>query len=462
MVDLTAYSATELSRAIRSKEFSALEVVESHLRRIEAVNPRLNAVVNLVPNAAIAGARRADEALARGEIFGSLHGVPMTIKDSLDTAGIISAGGTKGRAQFVPRDDATVVARLRRAGAILLGKTNTPELTMAYETDNLIHGRTNNPYDFALTSGGSSGGAAAIVAAGGSPFDIGSDTGGSIRVPSHFCGTVGLMPTAGRVPKEGHILPRGGFVDDMSVLGPIARRVEDLELVLRVISVPDPRETQTIPLPLRRSDSADVKSLRAAFFTDNGIVAPTSEIAAAVERVAKTFAGCGMSVDETCPPAVVDSLELTLDLWTADGGLCFAQVLKSSETSELHPFMQTVMEICKVRRKSSSERLQMRWDRYRSAMMKFMQCFDILISPVCPFAALPHGKTFDEDRFSGFSYTMTHNLTGWPVAVIRAGTTSEGLPIGVQLAGRPWREDTVLAAARHLEAAFGEWRRPMP
>ena len=142
-----------------------LDVVESHLSRIEAVNPRLNAVVNLASDAAIAGARKADDALARGEIFGPLHGVPMTIKDSLDTAGIVSTGGTKGRAQFAPQDDAAVVARLRRAGAILLGKTNTPELTMAYETDNLIYGRTNNPYDPALTSGGSSGGAAAIVAA---------------------------------------------------------------------------------------------------------------------------------------------------------------------------------------------------------------------------------------------------------------------------------------------------------
>lgn len=461
MVDLTTYSATGLARAIRNKEFSVLDVVDSHLSRIEAVNPRLNAVVNLASDAAIAGACKADDALARGEMFGPLHGVPMTIKDSLDTAGIVSTGGTKGRAQFAPQDDAAVVARLRRAGAILLGKTNTPELTMAYETDNLIYGRTNNPYDPALTSGGSSGGAAAIVAAGGSPFDIGSDTGGSIRVPSHFCGTVGLMPTAGRVPKEGHILPRGGFVDDMTVLGPIARKVEDVELVLRVISAADHREPQTIPLPLGRSDSIDVKGLRAAFFTDNGIMSPASEIAAGVERVAKTFAEFGLSVEEARPPAVVDSLELTLDLWTADGGLCFAQVLKSSETSELHPFMQTVMEICNIRPKSSFERLQIRWERYRRAMLEFMRRFDILISPVCPFAALPHGMTFDDDHFAGFSYTMTHNLTGWPGIVIRAGTTSEGLPVGVQLTGRPWREDTVLAAARFLQAAFGEWPRPM-
>jgi amidase len=461
MIDLTAYSATELARAIRNKELSALEVVESHLRRIEIVNSRLNAVVNLTSEAALKEARRADDALARGETWGALHGVPMTIKDNLDTAGVISTGGTKGRATFIPKEDATVVARLRGAGAILLGKTNTPELTMAYETDNLIHGRTNNPHNLALTSGGSSGGAAAIVAAGGSPFDIGSDTGGSIRVPCHFCGTVGLMPTAGRVPKEGHILPPGGFVDEMTMLGPIARNVCDLELVLSIISVADPSETRAIPLPIARSERVDSKGLRAAYLTDNGIMSSVPEIAMAVECVAAKLVEAGMSVEEACPSALSESLDLTLDLWTADGGAGFAKVLKASGTSEMHPFMQTVMDFCRQRPKSSADRLHMRWERFRDAMLQFMQHYDLLVSPVCPFEALPHGRTFDEDRFPGFSYTMTHNLTGWPVAVIRAGTTSDKLPIGVQLAGRPWREDVVLAAARFLEKAFGVWSRPM-
>ncbi len=177
MIDLTVYSVAELAHAVRNKDFSAREAVESHLHRIGAVNSHLNAVVALSPSAALAEAERADAALARGEIWGPLHGVPMTIKDNLDTAGAVSTGGTKGRAAFVPQRDAAVVARLRRAGAILLGKTNTPELTMAYETENLVYGRTSNPHNLALTSGGSSGGAAAIVAVGGSPFDIGSDTG---------------------------------------------------------------------------------------------------------------------------------------------------------------------------------------------------------------------------------------------------------------------------------------------
>jgi amidase len=347
MIDLTVYSAAELASSIRSKEFSALEAVESHLHRIEAVNSSLNAVVKLSSSAALAEAERADAARARGEIWGPLHGVPMTIKDNLDTAGVVSTGGTKGRATFIPARDATVVTRLRRAGAILLGKTNTPELTMAYETDNLVYGRTSNPHNLALTSGGSSGGAAAIVAVGGSPFDIGSDTGGSIRVPSHFCGTVGLMPTAGRVPKEGHILPSGGFVDEMTVLGPIARKVGDLELLFSIISTADSGETRAISLPVPPSDRVALKGLRVAHFTDNGIMAPASDIATAVNCAAAKLAEAGMSVEEACPGAVSEALDLTLDLWTADGGAGFAKVLKASGTSEMHPFMQTVMDACK-------------------------------------------------------------------------------------------------------------------
>ncbi|MEZ0300421.1 MAG: amidase, partial [Candidatus Methylacidiphilales bacterium] len=196
-------SATTQARAIREGQISCRELVSAHLACIEEVNPSINAVVFRTVERAMAEAVTADAVLERwksndpGPVLGPLHGVPMTIKDNLDTQGVISTGGIHGRAGFVPARDATVVARLRAAGAILLGKTNTPELTMAYETANLLHGATCNPYNTALTPGGSSGGAAAIIATGGSPLDIGSDTGGSIRVPAHFCGIAGLKPTAG-------------------------------------------------------------------------------------------------------------------------------------------------------------------------------------------------------------------------------------------------------------------------
>src|SRR5499425_1496469 len=226
MDELIYTSATAIAQAIREKRVSATEVVEAHLQRIEAVNPTLNAVVHTIGPRARLEPLATDQALARGELRGPLNGVPMTIKDSLDTAGVISTGGTKGRAALVPQQDATVVARLRAAGAILLGKTNTPELTLSGETDNLIYGRTKNPYDMSRTPGGSSGGDGAILASGGSALDIGSDTGGSIRLPAHFCGLAGIKPTSGRVPRTGHIIPyASGAADPFQQLGPMARKV---------------------------------------------------------------------------------------------------------------------------------------------------------------------------------------------------------------------------------------------
>ena len=229
-------SVKSLAESIATRALSSEEVARTFLERIEAVNPQLNAVVQLASERALTEARAADAALARGESHGPLHGVPMTIKDSLDTEGVVSTGGTKGRAAFVPERDATVVSRLRAAGAILLGKTNTPELTLSFETNNAIYGRTSNPYDVDRTSGGSSGGAAAIVAAGGSPFDIGSDFGGSIRLPAHCCGIAGIKPSSGRVPRTGHIYPFGGVLDSFQQIGPLARSVDDLALLLPLLS----------------------------------------------------------------------------------------------------------------------------------------------------------------------------------------------------------------------------------
>src|SRR5580692_5019163 len=199
--DITSKSASELANAIRSKQLSSKSIVEAHLEQIAKVNPKLNAIVQLTADSARKEADEADAALARGEIKGSLHGVPITIKDTLETTGVICTGGTKGRANFVPKADATAVARLRAAGGIILGKTNVPELAGAIETDNLVYGRTNNPYDLAHTPGGSSGGESAIVAACGSPLGLGTDAGGSIRIPAHFCGLAAIKPTSGRVPR---------------------------------------------------------------------------------------------------------------------------------------------------------------------------------------------------------------------------------------------------------------------
>jgi len=223
--DISYLDATELASRIRSGELSSVEIVQHHLERIARINPQINAVVTLADDA-VDRARAADAAITRREQVGPLHGVPITVKDSLDTAGIRTARGSRLFAGHIPSCDATAVARLKAAGAIVLGKTNLPELAHSFESDNLVYGRCNNPYDLARTPGGSSGGEAAIIAAGGSPLGLGSDAGGSIRVPAHFCGVAGLKPTSGRVPSTGHFPAAFGATAPLWQVGPLARRVE--------------------------------------------------------------------------------------------------------------------------------------------------------------------------------------------------------------------------------------------
>ena len=242
-------SASWLAEGLRTGELSSLEVVDAYLARIETVNPSLNAVVRLNDDAR-EDARRADRERSSGALRGALHGVPFTAKDSLDTAGVVTTAGTFAWRERVPTRDATVVARVRAAGGILLGKTNTPEFTWSSETDNDVYGRTSNPYDLSRSPGGSSGGPAAIVAAAGSPFDIGSDTGDSIRQPSHVCGIAGLKPTSGRVPRTGHWPGYEGLFESFTQLGPMARRVEDLELLLPILAGPDGEDPHVPPVAL--------------------------------------------------------------------------------------------------------------------------------------------------------------------------------------------------------------------
>ena len=466
MNPITTASAAALARAIRDREFSSSAVVDAYLQRIEAVNPGLNAVVQLTADAARSQARAADAALARGEALGPLHGVPMTLKDSIDTAGVITTGGTKGRASFIPPHDATVAARLRAAGAILLGKTNTPELTLAYETDNLVYGRTNNPYDLSRTPGGSSGGAAALIAAGGSPLDIGSDTGGSIRLPAHFCGIAGIKPTAGRVPRTGHILPLGGLGDTFShtQLGPMARRVEDLILTLPLIAGADGHDPAIVPMPLGDPRAVDLGNLRVAFYTDNGIKSPTPEIAAVVQSTAAMLAEAGLAVEEARPSGMEQLHDVGGRLWIADAGAGVKRLLAAAGTREVSPHLQRFLSFVEGSPPGAGlsaaevDFLLIELEQCRSRMLSFLNDYDLILCPVCAFPALLHGTFWEQ--LPAFSYTSVYNHTGWPAAVVRAGTSPEGLPIGVQVVARPWREDVALAAAQQIEAAFGGWRPP--
>lgn len=459
MSDILSRSATAQAAAIRQKSISAEEVARAHIQRIEEVNDRLNAVVLLRAEGALDEARAADADLAHGHLRGPLHGVPMTIKDSIDTAGVITTAGTQGRASFVPDRDATVVERLRQAGAVLLGKTNTPELTLGGETDNLVYGRTNNPYDFDCTPGGSSGGAGAIVASCGAAFDVGSDTGGSVRLPAHYCGITGLKPTSGRVPSSGHIVSYDlGPLNPLTQLGPLARHVEDLKLIFSIIAGADGRDPFVVPMPLGDPDGVEFKGLRAAVCTDNGIATPEPEVAQAVREAAGSLSEIGVTTEETWPQEAVELTRIWLAILVADGGAWIQRLLARAGTTEVHPMVSDRFFGVEPISAPEFTELLSEWDRLRSAMLSFMTGYDVVVCPSSAFPAAPHGEL--STKGNGHTYSRIFNLVGWPAVVVRCGTSPQGLPIGVQIAARPWREDVALAVATHLEKTLGGWQPP--
>ena len=433
MEGLTALPAHRLARMLRARELSAAELLAAHLDRLASVNPRLNAVVRLAPDA-MDRAREADQALARGEPPGPLHGVPFTAKDNFETEGVVTAVGVPERAAVVPAADATAVARLRAAGGILLGKTNCPPWGGGLETDNPLHGRTVNPYDPARTPGGSSGGEAAAVAAALSPCGLGTDSGGSLRVPAHFCGVAALKPTNGLVPVTGVVDdegPIGALSDPRTQPGPLARSVEDLRLLLGVLAGPDGRDAGVAPVPLGDPAAVRVEGLRVALHAGAGSPGPTTETSATVAAAAAALAGAGATVEEARPPG--DGHALTVELWRSYGPGVGSQDLY---------------------------RLLRRWDRYRAELGAWMTGWDAILTPVYDCPAPPHGATETPELRDAVRWTTPWSMAGWPCAVVRCGTSAEGLPIGVQVVAPAWRDDLALALAAQLEAALGGWRPP--
>jgi amidase len=458
--ELWTSSASRLAALIRDREVSSEEVVAACLARVEVVNAKINAVVAFAGDA-LDRAREADRRQAGGEALGPLHGVPFTAKDSLDTAGLVTTAGTIGWRDRVPDRDATVVARLRAAGAILLGKTNTPEFTWSDETDNDVYGRTSNPYDLERTPGGSSGGPAAIVAAGGSPFDIGSDTGDSIRQPAHVCGIAGIKPTSGRVPRTGHWPSFAGITGPLTQLGPMARRVDDLAPVLAVIAGPDGEDPGVAPVELGHPDGVDVSGLRIVAFTDNRIRTPTPETVAAVEAAGAALGLAGATIEWALPPGLDDAWAAWDRLIWSDGYGWLRRLIAGAGTSGLGSYDTRgwIRPRPAVPGDELSALLEQA-DLVRSRLLRWFHDSgaDAVLCPAMPQPAIRHGES--NAPWFGDTYSDVHNLTGWPAVVVRGGSAPGGLPIGVQLVGRPWREDVALAAARIVEAASGGWQAP--
>jgi amidase len=384
----------------------------------------------------------------------------------------------------MPQEDATVVKRLRKAGGILIGKTNVPEMCFG-STDNLIYGRTNNPYDLSRSPGGSSGGEAAIIAAGGSPFGVGTDIGGSIRDPANVCGIAGIKPTSRRVPDTGVQSSFPLTVADWGAIGPLARYVEDLELVMQIISGPDDVDARVIPMPMGKSRNVPIEQLRVAFFTDDGATTPTEEIRDTVERAARSLETAGAAtVKEDRPPCIGQAPDLWLHplipSWAASIRYRQREYARLSGTEvsvRRSPIMELVLEWLDYLYKNgdySPERrdaVQRDVRDFRTQMMRFMGAYDVLLSPVTnippgphlnvdELATLPLADLWNMVKTSSGGYYCTHNLTGYPAVVVRAGTSPEGLPIGVQIAAKAWREDIALAAAKIVENSCGGWIAP--
>ena len=472
-------SAVELAEAVRARRASASELVELFLSRIEKHTRPLNAICTLDAAGARQRAREADAALARGEPWGPLHGVPMTIKDALETAGLRTTGGHPPLADYVPTEDASAVARLRAAGAILLGKTNVPPLSADYRADNPIFGRTNNPWDLARTPGGSTGGGAAAVAAGLSAFDVGSDLAGSVRTPAHFCGLFGLKPTERRVPNTGHIpeppgLPRA--VRHMNVLGPLARSVEDLALITRLISGPDGAEWELAPVPWVAPEEKRLQQCRFAFSTDFGGIPVTADTVSGIRRLAAELERIGCSVEHRNPEGF--SFDAAWETW---GEIAIAERAATGgdrSRERVEALNKTLGESWAVARGSARGvratvadymAALTRRDGLIASLERFFQTFDAFVCPVTVSPAIPHvpfGTPIDVDDkkvpyfIAGTAYTCPFNLTGHPAVVLPLTRSKEGLPIGVQLVGRRWSEPALLALAAKVSLIAGPFTPP--
>jgi amidase len=457
--------AHELVRLMSSDAVSCREVVRAHLERIEAINPALNALVEAAdPEECLRLADLADERAAHGDPLGAAHGLPVVIKDVMKVAGLACSGGSSAL-RAVADVDATAVARLKAAGAIVLGLTNVPELGRGGETNNNLYGRTNNPYDRARTPGGSSGGSAALVAAGGAAFSVGTDEGGSIRQPCHNTGIAGLKPSHGRIPRTGNVFGDApGIFGPFCNYGPLARSVPDLFLGLAIMSGPDLLDPYAVPATLGKPDEVDLRALRVATYLDDGISPPTDEVAGVVTAAAEAMGEVAAAVRHATPACLGRTMRL---LWTSiflggDRGQGFEADLRAmgatDPSEELAEFLSQAREV-EFSLTEARDRL-VDVDRYRIEMLFFMGDYDVIVCPAMPTPAKPHHHGLAE--VSDFSHLMVHNLTGFPAAVVRCGTSKSGLPIGVQVVARPWQDATALTVAGHLEKVFGGWQPPPP
>jgi Asp-tRNA(Asn)/Glu-tRNA(Gln) amidotransferase A subunit family amidase len=455
----------QTAQAIRSKSISPVEVLEAHLKTVEASQPVLNAFVHLDAAAARRQAHAAEAAVSNGSPLGRLHGIPLTVKSCIDVAGWPCPAGSLLRKDYVPKHDAPLVARLKSAGAILLGNTNTPEFLMAYESANLLTGKTSNPWNLSYSAGGSSGGEAAAIAAGCSMGGVGSDGGGSIRVPAHFCGICGLKPTPGRVPCTGHFPPGAGAFSWIGVVGPMARTIADVRTLFEVMAGPDAGDALTSPVPSRAPSKNDLHGLRIGLLESDALGTATAETTEAVQQAAKWLADQGFTLE----PIRIDGLDRALELWWFFFGHVIGHLLQKAvagNEEKISPALREYLSIANSGNpitvdqfiEACAER-----DLLRAKILRQMENVPVLLSPISSAPAFHHGEGnyrpgtgyLDTMRFSQWL-----NLTGFPGLSVPVTVSNDGLPIGVQLIGRPFEDELLLSVAEAIEVSRGKWQPP--
>ena len=468
MSDVVLASATRQLELLRSGEISIAELAEAHIEQITRLNPQLNAFADFDANRVREQALRLDETPI-GERSGALHGLPVTVKSSIATAGYRCEIGSVLHKDENPTEDAVVVARLRAAGALILGTTNCPEFLMAYETANLLHGQTRNPWDLERTPGGSSGGESTAIAAGLSAAGLGSDSGGSVRVPAHFTGICSLKPTPGRIPGRGHLPPCVGPFSILGAIGPMARTMDDVALLFRTLSGQDPHDPASPPVAWREPSLDELRTNTIGFFEDDGIVPVTPETRGAVQAAVAALWDAGFRVEPFRPRALEPLRKLWWKFFVQCGAMFYAPAIRGREHL-LSPIFNEFLSFSNAMPPLTATELLEAWaelDLLRSKMLQEMSAYPVLVCPVASVPAFRHGER--EWNVEGRSvkyldavrHTQWFNTLAAPAAVVPVGQSPEGLPIGVQIVARPFHDETAIGVAAVVDEAFGYRPPPM-
>ncbi|MGD0479944.1 MAG: amidase family protein [Terracidiphilus sp.] len=465
MNDVVLAPAAKQIELVRRGELTAGELAEAHIHQIERLNPQLNVFADFDVERVRAQARALD---AAPEPRGPLHGLPVTVKSSIATAGYRCEIGSLLHEGEVSAEDAVVVTRLRAAGALILGTTNCPEFLMAYETANRLHGRTRNPWDLDRSPGGSSGGESAAIAAGMSAGGLGSDSGGSVRVPAHFTGICSLKPTPGRIPGRGHLPPCVGPFAILGAIGPMARTLDDVALLFRTLSGQDLFDPISPPISYRERSLEELRSQRIGFFEDDGLVPVTPETRAAVNAAAAALRDAGFRVEPFRPRTLEPLRRLWWTFFVQCGAMFYEPAIRGKRDL-LSPIFAEFLSIAEAAGTLTATELLEAWaemDLLRSKMLEEMKEVRVLLCPVAAVPAFRHEErswTIDGASvayFDAVRFTQWFNVLAAPAAVIPVGSSPGGLPIGVQIVSRPFEDETALGVAAVVDAAFGY--RPPP